>query len=872
MGKYSDLFKDTGKYSNLFDYEKEDEQEETEYSGFRAGAIDVLESGLGIGDELDATVRLLVGESDNWTDAITQSRKQLRSFEEDNPYMSGALSAVGVVGSLFIPGAALAKVSQGASRAQRVTQAAGLGAAEGAAYGFLAGEGEERLSSAALGAGVGGALGGVAGRFLTKGADEVSDAFVREVSEDINKPIDIGGADGFVNRGRASSGTGDLDPSTHTRKSTSVLDDDVAPNSIHEDPKKGSRIRGSLLLGTREWLEKNVGIRAARLVEDTETMARVEYSKVDEIFNNDNFANFSKLLEDDKTLKSFFLRMNKNIDPDNRTTFGLARRYAKTPEQKQAVDLLELESRVLREYDFVPYSKTDDYFPTINVARTSGATKVSDYDNPVEALRNMAKDISVANVVARRFNLDMSKYQDEARKLIIDTNKPMSRLEFVIKKVRDEAFDQAKKQGNVSDPSAVADNLKDGLRSVLIASKTGGDAVGAVARRSISAALLANPINAVLNFIEGFTAPVYQNGVNAWAQTVPKAILATFNKNFGAEEGRKWVSNKQLGLDNFMGEVQNSAKKTMDDSLETARYAKLNEAFAGSLDKISEGAYNLSGVRTVNRMGQEILTNSSIKRGITLAKKGDKKSLATLKKHPGMRGLSESEFNKTVDALKKEDLTSGWVTNFAGASLNKWQPVSAVTMPRAYNDNPNFRIMYSMLSYMNRQANNLRTEVGLNLMKAQEKGLNSKEGSEAAKAAMINSAKYTALFGVIAGIWDDARKTLDFTNDKYLEDVLTPEGVASATINQLASNMTSGVLNIRAQEYGGDPISITPAPLSAASKVSAGVGKLFTDQDVDPLLRSLQTYTPGVATVDRIIRMTPVLQEQLGRERLLTDD
>ena len=484
----------------------------------------------------------------------------------------------------------------------------------------------------------------------------------------------------------------------------------------------------------------------------------------------------------------------------------------------------------------------------------------------------MAKDISVANVVARRFNLDMSKYQDEARKLIIDTNKPMSRLEFVIKKVRDEAFDQAKKQGNVSDPSAVADNLKDGLRSVLIASKTGGDAVGAVARRSISAALLANPINAVLNFIEGFTAPVYQNGVNAWAQTVPKAILATFNKNFGAEEGRKWVSNKQLGLDNFMGEVQNSAKKTMDDSLETARYAKLNEAFAGSLDKISEGAYNLSGVRTVNRMGQEILTNSSIKRGITLAKKGDKKSLATLKKHPGMRGLSESEFNKTVDALKKEDLTSGWVTNFAGASLNKWQPVSAVTMPRAYNDNPNFRIMYSMLSYMNRQANNLRTEVGLNLMKAQEKGLNSKEGSEAAKAAMINSAKYTALFGVIAGIWDDARKTLDFTNDKYLEDVLTPEGVASATINQLASNMTSGVLNIRAQEYGGDPISITPAPLSAASKVSAGVGKLFTDQDVDPLLRSLQTYTPGVATVDRIIRMTPVLQEQLGRERLLTDD
>ena len=172
---------------------------------------------------------------------------------------------------------------------------------------------------------------------------------------------------------------------------------------------------------------------------------------------------------------------------------------------------------------------------------------------------------------------------------------------------------------------------------------------------------------------------------------------------------------------------------------------------------------------------------------------------------------------------------------------------------------------------MNRQANNLRTEVGLNIMKVREKGINSKEGVEAAKAAMMNSAKYTALFGVIAGIWDDARKTMDFTNDKYLEDVMTPEGIASATMNQLASNMSSGIVNIRAQEYGGDPISITPAPLSAAAKASTGVGKLLTEGDVDPLLRATQTYTPGIATIDRIVRMTPVIQDQLGRGRLFTD-
>jgi hypothetical protein len=851
-------------------YEREPEKPTEEYSAVRSGIVDFVESAVGAGDELDATIRLLVGEADNWADAIGQSRAELAAFEEDNPLMSGAITGAGLIGSLFIPGAGLAKLSKGASKAARTAQAAGLGAAEGAAYGFLAGEDEDRLTGAGIGAGLGGVLGGAAGRFLTKGADEIVEQPLRKVVEKEDGPVDIGGAEGFVNRGRASSGTGDLDTNTHTRKSTSVVDDDVAPASVHDNPKEGSRLAGNLLLGEKEFIEKNVGVRAARLVEDSETMVRSELHDIDVMFD-DKLSYIDKLFEDDQAFKSLFLRMNKTIDKPNRTTFDMAKRYAKTEEQKNAVDILELESKVLRELDFVPYDKFDDYMPTVNIAGTSGVTKVSDYDSPLQALKNMAKDVSAARVVASRFNLDMSKYEDEARKLIVENTKPMSRLEFVIKKVRDEAQEQAANQGNISDPSAVADNLRDGLRSVLISAKTGGDAVGAVARRSISAALLANPMNAILNFVEGFNSPVYQNGIVAWAQTVPKAVLATFNRELGAVEGSKWLSNKQIGLSNYMGEVQNAAKKTFDDGVETARYAKLPTAAANVIDKVGEAAYTYSGVRDVNRMSQEILTNSSIKRGMNLAKKGDEKSMQKLRDHPGMRGLSESEFNKTVEALKEGKVSNPWVVNFAGASLNKWQPVSASTMPRSYNENPNFRIMYSMLSYMNRQMNNLRTEVGLNILKVYDKGLNTKEGAEAAKAAMLNSAKYTALFGVVAGIWDDARKTLDFTNDKYIEDVFTPEGIASASFNQLASNITSGAVNIRAQEYGGQPLSIAPAPLTAAAKVSGGVGSLLFEGEVDPLLRATQTYTPGIATIDRIVRMTPVIQEQLGRGRLLTD-
>jgi hypothetical protein len=204
--------------------------------------------------------------------------------------------------------------------------------------------------------------------------------------------------------------------------------------------------------------------------------------------------------------------------------------------------------------------------------------------------------------------------------------------------------------------------------------------------------------------------------------------------------------------------------------------------------------------------------------------------------------------------------------------MNKWQPVSASTMPKAFHDNPNGRMAYSMLSYMNKQMNSLRNDVGQNILRAKDKGLNTKEGAEAAKEAMLNSAKYAGIFGVAAGVWDDFRKTLDLSNDKTLEDLMTPEGISSSMMNQLASNMSSGVLNIRAEEYGGKPFEPIPAPLSAGFRLGSG---LFTageravtgePEPLTPLLRGAQTYVPGVANVDRVLRMTTGerLFEKLG--------
>ena len=518
---------------------------------------------------------------------------------------------------------------------------------------------------------------------------------------------------------------------------------------------------------------------------------------------------------------------------------------------------LEDQIKTLQGLDFVKQGDVD-YFPTKALEKIPTRTGNPDsYDNPIKALKEYAEDISSARALASRFNIELKE--------LSPPREGQSRLNVVIEAIEKEAKGQGASE-------EVAANLANGLRSQLIASKQGGNTVGAVARRVTSASLLANPMNAILNLAEGVTAPIYQNGVAAWAKTLPKAILATLNENFGVAN-KGWVSNRELGLDkDFMGEVANAGKKAMNDSAESASWTKLNDKFVSGTDYLSKKLYKFSGVQTVNRMGQEILSNSAVQRGIDLANDGSEKALAKLRKHDGMRGLTEAEFRSTAKALKSKDLSNPWVINFAGSAMNKWQPVSASTMPKAFHDNPNGRMAYSMLSYMNKQMNSLRNDVGQNILRAKDKGLNTKEGAEAAKEAMLNSAKYVGIFGVAAGVWDDFRKTLDLSNDKTLEDLMTPEGISSSMMNQLASNVSSGVLNIRAEEYGGKPFEPIPAPISAGFRLGSG---LFTageravtgePEPLTPLLRGAQTYVPGVANVDRVLRMTTGerLFEKLG--------
>lgn len=817
-----------------------------EYSSVRSGAVDFVESAIGAGDELDAVVRLMSGTANTWDEAITASRGELRAFQEDNPTASTVLSVSGLASGLFIPGAGVAKIAQSGSKLSRAAKVGGIGAAEGAVYGFLAGEGEDRATSAVMGAGLGGVIGGAAGGLLTKSADEIKEATKKLDAETWSgKGSHIGGSEGFVDVGRAKEARKigkDFDTSLQSRKVDDITDD----TPITSYPKAPSNVMGNVFLTTKEWLAKNVGQRAARLAEDAETLSRHDQREIEEIFDT-TLKPVADIFENNRALKAIALRMNEGIKKERRTTWNDLSSAATTAKEKGAVKLLQEQMVVLTGLDFVKLSK-GDYIPAKALEAIQGTKKKvignpDQYNNPLLAVKEMAEDISTARALIARFDVDVNKIRQPK------IGKGESRLDVVINAIEK----QAKKEGASDD---VAANLANGLRSQFIASKAGGNAAGAVLRRTVSGTLLGNPLNALLNVAEGITAPIYQNGVKAWAQTVPKGILSTFNQTFGIKNPN-WLSNRQIGLDKeFMGELANAGEKAFRESAEGQRFV-WNRGVVRGLDTLSKGLYKVSGVSTVNRMGQEMLTNSAIKRGITLSKKGD---LDKLRKHDGMKGLTESEFQATVNALKNEQYSNPWVLNFAGASLNKWQPVSASAMPKAFHDNPNGRMAYSMLSYMNKQMNSIRTDIGLNISKAQRVGLNTKEGAEAARSAMLNSAKYAGLFGVFAGIWDDGRKTLDLSKDKDLEDLLTPEGISKALLNQLASNMSSGIVNIRSEEYGGQPVELKPAPIAAAGNVLSGVAqtgqRLLTGEDeaLTPLLRAGQTYVPGVANIDRVLR------------------
>ena len=848
------------------------------YSAFRSGAVDLLESAVGLGDEADALYRRLSGEARTFDQGLDMSRRDLDKFERENSATSKVLTGAGLVGGMLIPGGAALKLAQSGSKLSRAVKVGMAASAEGAAYGYAAGRDEERLSSAAFGASIGGVLGGAGGAFLTKTADELAEQAAKDAPK-LAKKVEkkkvkgkngklktkitttfeeshISGPEGYSKLGAVSEKNAPR-KSSDTSANQKQVKKQQAGNEVADDgvtrQSSLADLRDSIYKNAYQWTRKFVGARPARLTMDADTEIRAATTKINEmaeerskiigILDDPKNADFAAALNQAGRSATKEQKVAFNLAKGEKLSFEKLKAYAPSDELRRAAEEVESYVADIKKVDFKAWTKDGDYVPTLDgKVDAKGVGVFDEYASVQQAMINLDKDVTSAALLAEKFGIDVNKLKKKGQ-----TSRTDAVIEAIQKQVTKEAGkDTGANMGNV-------------LRSVFVAANKGGEAVGSQVRKATSMTLLANPWNALLNLGETVTAPIVQNGVKAWAATMPKVILNTLLRG-RAEGDQKWLTAKQLGVDDsqFAGELMQIGEST----------------FSKGLQNVSKFMYKATGTSRSHTATQEALANSAIKKAVSLAKKGDDAGLA---KHKGMEGLNADEIAKTKASLLKfdevgfdklDDKEVGSLLNFSGAAMNEWQAISALSMPKAFLDNPNGRVMYSMLSYMNLNLNNVQANVGQNLMKAQKLGMNTKEGREAVKEAARYSAKWTAMFGVFAGLWDDSRKTLFLDDeDKTMENLFTPDGVTSAMLNQVASNVSGGLVNIRSAEYGGDVIDPVPAPVGLALRgvnaftdAAAGVAQ-GEEGAFDSSLRFAQSSLPGLSVANKVSRSLPQLRE-----------
>ena len=851
----------------------------SDYSKIRAGLSSFAEAALGIGDEADAVFRMMF-DGMSYEEAIEAARGDMRQFEAENENLSTAIDVAGFAAGFLVPGAALAKAGQGLSKAQMIKRGAAVGAAEGAAYGFLSGEEEGRLTGLGIGAAGGGALGGLATKFLTKSADEIAAIDAREAARAAKAKADdsyIWGEEGLGEVKAAVAGRGvsssklETSAKQRNRKRLEAGSSEEELGFFGSLGKSLSETAGKIgdginyaTRGTADRLVQSTGNkRVGMLVKDVELLSQRSDSTIDETF--EMFSDVDRIFRDNPILQREYINLGQRLPGQKgkgaeRYDYSTLRAAAKTPDEKKAVDELIATVEDARNMDLPGYVRENDWAPSLFKGKDAKNAKAGDYESPFVAAKNYAKDVQQSRILAQVFDvtpeelakIKPTRLKDGGLKSRVD-----SVIDVIEKKAAKQAGETKKtkkgktKREKTADSAQAAANLADALRSTLVHSKAGASAAGALARKVTSTGLLANWSNAALNIVEGITLPIYQSGMKAWAKTVPDMLWATANK--GKSEAKpSWISTKEFGQDKqFMGEVT----------------AQAEDGVGEMVDKVGSFFYKWTGVQRVNDMGAEGVANTAITFARDMAKDGSPTALKRLRNHAAAEGMNSAEFNRLVRDLKSGAPRSEAIENFAGRAMLAVQPRGASVMPQLYNDMPNGRVFYSMLSYMNRMYNVIRNDIGRELADVQKYGINTERGQAAFKRASVAGVKFSALLGLANGVWDDTRKAL-FDGEKR-EDLLSGEirgadlglddeflgFLMETTGNQLASLGSSGFANIRSKEYGGGTFDITPAPVQMGQKLAGGLFDVITEQDPTQLLRFGQSYVPGVSQLDKGRRM-----------------
>ena len=777
----------------------------------------------------------------DYEESLQRARDIEQRFEKENPILSIGLELGGALPTIIGTGGA-AGVGMAATRAGNIGRVAATSAAEVAAYEIGEGEGdiEARVrgidpASVALGA----TIGGIGGAFLKGVAETPKQKQIFDRATATRKDTIISESTGAVTRGPL-------------RVSDKTVADPAA--STIEGIKK---VTDKLGLRTKTWAAENVDeVNARKLVDsDGQTMRTMATT----IQTLDNAAGKSGSLarldswfektEAGKRAKKFLADAGKTgkygVVDDAATrqeTFNKAYniiRYEAPTEFRKTFDALNAELRKVKELDPGNIA-TGDYMPLHIKRGIEAADRTGDYKSPVASVLEYVEDVRVAHTLAKNYGVDIRKLRpvnsandlkNMATKLEKqgvseeEISKQISKLISEIPKSNTESVINAiyKKSDDLSEAQKA--NLKDILTTTFIngrkAANQGLDALRVV----VSTSQLAKLSNAILNLSEvGIAATNFGivNALKALPGSVRSMLLTDGDKivdDFG-----NTLRAADLGIVNqFLGEIK--------------------QAGGGKIDKIADKLFQVSGVRKINRLGQEVAINAALNKARSLANKGK------LSDFKAAKGLDPSELKIIEDQLKKKNIQHPLIKDLIFRELTDVAPVSRVSMPKAFNEHPNGRVFYSMLSFMIQQQNLLRENVGRNVVRAYKEGLNTKKGRGHLKEAADYGLRYTILTAGLSGFFDDGRKILRGEEQAEYDPV-------ESTANQLAGLTTFGVVQPRAAQYGRptfDPLN--PPQLSVVRDVgSLAIEGAMGEADMDDVGRVMQRWLPIVSTVDDYLR------------------
>jgi hypothetical protein len=380
-------------------------------------------------------------------------------------------------------------------------------------------------------------------------------------------------------------------------------------------------------------------------------------------------------------------------------------------------------------------------------------------------------------------------------------------------------------------------NLREILVSTFVSGRKGASPILDGLRVAVTTSQLARLSGTILNLSEVGVAATNFGLVNALKglpQSIRSALLTDGDKiidDFGNA-----LRMPDVGVVNqYMGEVKQGGTRA---------------------DKFANFLFTATGVKAINRLGQETALNGALNQARSLAKKG------RLSEMNAAKGMMPSELGMLEEQLKKNNIRHPDVKDFMFRSITNVAPVSRASMPKAFNDHPNGRVFYSMMSFLVQQHNLLRENVGQNLVNAYKQGLNTKAGRKHFKDAADYGARYAVFTAGLAGLFDDGRKILRGDDVEEYEPV-------SSTANQLAQFATVGVVQPRAKQWGGSSVSLFNPPQFAMAEdvlslpVEAAIDEDFESEDV---FKVIQRWFPPVSNVDDFLRYFN------DGERLLTED